>query len=211
MKRTTRIFIGAVWIFAFTVWTLSVSLVDLEAIGPNGSFVGFASLNGYVHKLTGVNLTLYTVTDWLGLVPIAVALTFATLGLLQWIKRKSISKVDKNIILLGGFYLFVMAAYLLFEGVVINYRPILINGRLEPSYPSSTTMLVTCVMPTAVMQLRRRIKNKNLKRAIISIILAFTVFTVIGRLICGVHWFSDIVGGLLLSIGMVTIYQAIAF
>lgn len=211
MKRTTRIFIGAVWIFAFTVWTLSVSLVDLEAIGPNGSLVGFATLNGYVHKLTGVNLTLYTVTDWLGLVPIAVALTFATLGLLQWIKRKSISKVDKNIILLGGFYLFVMAAYLLFEGIVINYRPILINGRLEPSYPSSTTMLVTCVMPTAVMQLRRRIKNKILKRAMISIILAFTVFMVIGRLICGVHWFSDIVGGLLLSIGMVTIYRAIAF
>ena len=211
MKRTTRIFIGAVWIFAFTVWTLSVSLVDLEAIGPNGSLVGFASLNGYVHKLTGVNLTLYAVTDWLGLVPIAVALTFATLGLLQWIKRKSISKVDKNIILLGGFYLFVMAAYLLFEGVVINYRPILINGRLEPSYPSSTTMLVTCVMTTAVMQLRHRIKNKILKRAIISIILAFTVFMVIGRLICGVHWFSDIVGGLLLSIGMVTIYRAIAF
>ena len=71
---------------------------------------------------------LYTVTDWLGLVPIAFCLGFAIFGLAQWIKRKSLLKVDLSILALGGFYLLVMATYVLFEYVVINYRPVLIYG-----------------------------------------------------------------------------------
>lgn len=109
---------------------------------------------------TGVHFELYNITDWLGLVPLFVCMGFGILGLVQWIKRKSICKVDHDILILGGFYIITIAAYLLFESVVINYRPVLIGGILEASYPSSTTMLVMCVMPTAIMQLKSRIKNK---------------------------------------------------
>jgi undecaprenyl-diphosphatase len=200
---------GASLIVAFALWTVLVRFVDVRAIGPEGSSVGFATLNGFVHELTGVNWLLYTVTDWLGLVPIAVALLFAILGLVQLIKRKSLWKVDHSILALGVFYIVVMATYVFFEMVVINYRPTLIEGYLEASYPSSTTMLVMCVMPTAAMQLNARIKNTVFIRCTVITIVAFTAFMVIGRLISGVHWITDIIGGALLSAGLVMMYYSI--
>ena len=209
-KETKKNFgIAAILLGAFVVWTAAVRLVDVQPIGPQGSAVGFATINGWVHDLTGVHMALYTVTDWLGLVPIGVAMGFALLGLIQWIKRKHLRQVDYSIIVLGGFYLLVMAAYVLFEVVVINYRPVLINGYLEASYPSSTTMLVLCVMPTTLMQLNARIKSQTLKRWVGFGITAFILFMVIGRLLSGVHWFTDIIGGVLLSAGLVMLYYSI--
>ena len=209
-KETKKNFgIAAILLGAFVVWTAAVRLVDVQPIGPQGSEVGFATINGWVHNLTGVHMSLYTVTDWLGLVPIGVAMGFALLGLIQWIKRKHLRQVDFSILVLGGFYLLVMAAYVLFEVFVINYRPVLINGCLEASYPSSTTMLVLCVMPTTLMQLNARIKNQTLKRWVGFGITAFILFMVIGRLLSGVHWFTDIIGGALLSAGLVMLYYSI--
>ena len=192
---------------AFVLWTVAVQFIDVRTIGPNGSSVGFATINGFVHKLTGVHMSLYNVTDWLGLVPIFVAMGFALFGFAQWIKRKHLSKVDYSIFVLGGFYIAVMAVYILFEMVTVNYRPVLINGILEKSYPSSTTLIVMCVMPTAIMQFNSRIKNTALKKTMSFLITAFIVFMVIGRLVSGVHWFTDIIGGTLLSAGLVALYR----
>ena len=209
-KNKKRLVFGASLVAAFVFWTVLVRFVDVRAIGPEGSSVGFAALNVFVHELTGVNWLLYTVTDWLGLVPIAAALGFAILGLAQLIKRKSLRRVDRSILALGVFYILVIAAYVFFEIVVINYRPTLIGGYLEASYPSSTTMLAMCVMPTAAMQLNRRIKNTVLRRCAIITVVAFTGFMVIGRLISGVHWITDIIGGALLSTGLVMIYYSLS-
>ena len=209
-KNKKRLVLGASLVVTFVLWTVLVRFVDVRAIGPECSSVGFATLNEFVHELTGVNWILYTVTDWLGLVPIAVALGFAILGLVQLIKRKSLWKVDHSILALGVFYIVVMAAYIFFEMVVINYRPTLIDGYLEASYPSSTTMLVMCVMPTAMMQLRARIKNDVFRRCVMLAIAVFIVFMVIGRLVSGVHWITDIIGGALLSAGIVWMYYAIS-
>ena len=203
--------ISVFMLVSFIIWTLLISFVDVKAIGPEGSSVGFATLNGAFHTLTGTHMWLYTVTDWLGLVPIAVCLGFAIFGLAQWIKRKRFSKVDSSILALGGFYLTVMATYILFEYVVINRRPVLINGYLEASYPSSTTMLVMCVMPTALMQLSSRIKNKILRSILTYLIIGFTAFMVIGRLVSGVHWLTDIIGGAIVSSGLVLMYYGIAY
>ena len=153
-------------------------------------------------------MTLYTITDWLSIVPICIVLAFVILGFIQLINRKNILKVDYDILVLGGFYVTVMAMYVLFEMVVVNYRPVLIEGVLEASYPSSTTMLVMCIMPTTIMQLNRRIKNIRLKGMVSFILSLFTAFMVVGRLISGVHWLSDIIGGALLSIGLVMMYKA---
>ena len=210
MKRIRKSFIASICLLtAFVLLTVAICFVDVHAIGPQGSSVGFAGINGFVHTLTGVHFSLYNITDWLGLVPIFVCMGFGIFGLVQWIKRKSICKVDHDILVLGGFYIITIAAYLLFESVVINYRPVLINGYLEASYPSSTTLLVMCVMPTAVMQFNSRIGNKVLRNIIAATIIAFIAFMVIGRLLSGVHWFTDIVGGALLSAGLVTMYRAI--
>ena len=209
-KENRRNLCIAICILAvFLLWTAAIRFFDVEAIGPQGSSVGFATINRLVHNLTGVHMSLYTVTDWLGLVPLVFVMGFALLGLTQWIKRKHPLKVDYNILILGGFYIVVMAVYVLFEMLVVNYRPVLIGGILEASYPSSTTMLVMCVMPTAIMQFNARIKNNVLKRFVASAIIAFIVFMVIGRLVSGVHWFTDIIGGALLSTGLVLIYLAI--
>lgn len=211
MKRIRKSFIASMCLLvAFVLWTVAVCFVDVRTIGPQGSTVGFAGINGFVHNLTGVHLSLYNITDWLGLVPIFVCMDFGILGLVQWIKRKSICKVDHDILILGGFYIITIVAYLLFESVVINYRPVLINGYLEASYPSSTTMLVMCVMPTAIMQFNSRIRNKVLRNIVAITIIAFIAFMVIGRLISGVHWFTDIIGGALLSAGLVMLYHAVS-
>ena len=209
-KKNRRLFwVGVGLLAAFVLWTVFVCFIDVRAIGPRESSVGFATLNGYVHNLTGVNMSLYVVTDWLGLVPIGVAFGFAVLGLVQWIKRKNLLKVDLSILTLGGFYIVVMAVYILFEIVVINYRPTLINGCLEVSYPSSTTMLVMCVMPTAMMQFSTRIKNDLFKRCVMFTITVFIAFMVIGRLVSGVHWITDIIGGALFSTAIVLMYYSI--
>ena len=212
MKKKSRrlFFLGASLLAAFVLWTVLVCFVDVQAIGPEGSSVGFATLNGCVHDFTGVNISLYVITDWLGLIPIGVAFGFAVLGLVQWIKRKSILKVERSILALGGFYIVVMAVYILFQMVVINYRPTLIDGYLEASYPSSTTMLVMCVMPTAMMQLRARIKNDVIRRCVTIAIAAFIAFMVIGRVVSGVHWITDIIGGALVSAAIVLMYYAIS-
>ena len=206
-KRNFCIALGL--LAAFVLWTIAISLIDVQAIGPEGSTVGFATLNGMVHRFTGVNMQLYTITDWLGLVPVAFGLGFALLGFAQWIKRKSLLKVDRSILILGGFYIATMAAYLVFESFVINYRPVLIAGNLEASYPSSTTLLVLCVMPTAMMQLRGRINNRVLRGGVSIAIASFIVFMVAGRLVSGVHWLTDIIGGILLSAGLVTMYDSL--
>lgn len=211
MKRRNQknICITICLFMSFVLWTIGICYFDVQAIGPKETSVGFASLNGFFHNLTGEHMLIYTITDWLGLVPLCFVLGFALLGLIQLIKRKSLLKVDYNILVLGGFYIFVMVLYVLFEIVVINYRPVLIEGNLEASYPSSTTLLVMCVMPTAIMQFNSRIKNKKLRNGIVSIIITFTVFMVVGRLISGVHWLTDIIGGALLSTGLVMLYYSI--
>ena len=209
-KENQRNFcIATCMLLAFLLWTAAIQFVDVQAIGPQKSSVGFATINQFVHNLTGVHLSLYTITDWLGLVPVMFVMGFGTLGLIQWIKRKHLLKVDYSILVLGGFYIVVMAVYVLFEMLVVNYRPVLIGGILEASYPSSTTMLVMCVMSTAIVQFNARIKNNVLKRCVTYAITAFIAFMVIGRLISGVHWFTDIIGGALLSAGLVRMYRAI--
>ncbi|MBR5538526.1 MAG: phosphatase PAP2 family protein, partial [Clostridia bacterium] len=199
MKKHRDLYISLSLMAAFVLWTVCVCFVDVQAIGPCESSVGLSAVNLFVHKLTGVHMFLYYVTDWLSLVPIFIVLGFALLGVFQWIKRKELCKVDFNILVLGVFYFALVTLYILFEAVTVNYRPILIDGALETSYPSSTTLLVIGVMFTAKMQFNGRIKNSALKASVSFLITAFTIFMVAGRLLSGVHWFTDIVGGSLLG------------
>lgn len=208
-KNLRNICASGCFLLLFVLWTIAVSYIDVQPIGPEKSSVGFADLNGYFHQLTGVHMSIYTITDWLGLVPLCVVLGFAMLGLVQLIKRRSFLKVDHDILVLGGYYIVVMAAYVFFELFVINYRPVLIEGYLEASYPSSTTLLVLCVMPIAMMQLKKRIRNEKLRTVILALIGVFTIFMVVGRLVSGVHWLSDIIGGVLLSVGLVILYDSV--
>ena len=197
---------GMVMLSAFVVWTIMIQTIDVKKVGVNGTEVGFATLNMWFHKLTGVHMPLYTISDWLGIVPILICMIFGVLGLVQLIKRRSLLKVDRDIICLGIYYILVIAGYLLFEMIPINYRPVLIDGRQEASYPSSTTLLVLSVMPTLKFQADRRIEALSIKNAISVFVIVFSLFMVICRIISGVHWLTDIVGSVLLSFGLFMIY-----
>lgn len=211
MKKNGKkvLWTGGLALLAFVVWTALLQLVDVQLIGQQGTSIGFASLNGWFHQLTGVHMTLYTITDWLGLVPVFVCLLFGSIGLVQLITRKSLRQVDYDILALGVYYGIVIVGYLVFEMFPINYRPILIEGRLEASYPSSTTLLVLSVMPTWVEQMYRRLHSTLGKRLVALFTMCFSAFMVLARLLSGVHWLTDIVGGILLSIGLFCIYRAV--
>ena len=210
MKRNgkRKLIAGSILLASFAVWTAMLRLVDVQPLGQNGTDIGFATRNVWFHQMTGVHMMLYIITDWLGLLPIFVCMIFGGLGLVQWIKRRSLWKVDGDIIFLGIYYVVVIICYLAFEKIPVNYRPVLINGNMEVSYPSSTTLLVLCVMPTLIEQMSRRVKDKMLNTVTQLLTIAFSVFMVIGRLISGVHWLTDIVGAVLLSTGLFCMYEA---
>ena len=194
-------------LIAFVLWTLLIQGVDVRPVGPNGTKVGFAGFNLLFHQITGVHMTLYTVTDWLGLVPVSVCLCFCVLGLIQLLRRKSLFQVDADLLLLGVYYVLVVLCYLFFEKVPINYRPILIDGVLEASYPSSTTLLVLSVMPTLKLQVDRRASGAAIRKGTAGFVCLFSGFMVIGRLVSGVHWATDIIGSALLSGGLFLLYR----
>ena len=198
---------GMIMLILFAVWTVLIQTVDVQAVGQNGTDIGFAGLNVWFHKMTGVHMWVYTVTDWLGLVPIFICMIFGVVGLVQLIKRRSLLKVDKDIILLGIYYILVIFGYLIFEMIPINYRPILIEGRMEASYPSSTTLLVMSVMPTLDFQVQLRVRNTKVRYGLYAFTVLFTAFMVVGRTVAGVHWLTDIAGSVLLSSGLYLIYQ----
>ncbi|MBR0368841.1 MAG: phosphoesterase PA-phosphatase [Clostridia bacterium] len=201
---------GVALLAAFVLWTALIQRVDVRPVGQNGTNIGFAAFNLWFHKLTGVHMAIYTLTDWLGLVPIAVCLGFGGLGLIQLIKRRSLMKVDPDILLLGAYYIIVIFFYLFFEMVPINYRPIPIDGVMEASYPSSTTLLVLSVMPTLVYQVDRRASSPAVRRLTGAFAVLFSAFMVVGRLVAGVHWATDIAGSVLLSAGLFRAYRGAA-
>ena len=208
MKEKRNLLAGVGLIGAFALWTVLIQYVDVQAVGQNGTKIGFADFNVWFHRLTGVHMTIYTITDWLGLAPIFICLCFGALGFVQLVKRRSLLKVDPDILLLGIYYVLVIACYLIFEMIPVNYRPVLIEGRLEASYPSSTTLLVLSVMPTLWFQANRRVSNAMIRKAVAVFVVTFSVFMVIGRLVSGVHWATDIIGSVLLSAGLYMLYRS---
>ena len=193
----------------FAAWTALIQRVDVQPAGQNGTAIGFATFNTWFHRATGVHMALYTATDWLGLVPVGICLAFGLLGLVQLVRRKRLLRVDKDLLLLGIYYALVVLAYLAFEQHPVNYRPILIEGRLEASYPSSTTLLVLSVMPTLAFQARCRLRNRAVQRAVCAAALLFSLAMVLGRLVSGVHWLTDIIGSVLLSRGLFRLYRGV--
>ena len=206
-KATRSLYMGIMMTALCVIWSVLIRLVDVQPAGETGTAIGFATLNSFFHRLTGVHMWIYTVTDWLGLVPVFVCLGFGVLGLAQLVKRKSLLKVDGDILLLGVYYVVVVFCYLLFEMLPLNYRPILIEGRMEVSYPSSTTLLVLSVMPTLVFQMRRRVKRTVIQNTVTVAVMVFSVAMIFGRLFSGVHWLTDIIGGVLLSAGLFELYR----
>ena len=206
MKNKKNILICILLVLLSIIYTLLVKYVDTSTIGPNGSVVGFSSLNSFVFNLTGNNMTLYKITEILGIIPILIALMYAVIGLIQVIDRKSL-KVDKELIALGILYIIVILIYVFFEKCIINYRPVFIDGILEASYPSSHTLLSICICGSALLINKYLFNNKKIYKYINIISIISMVLIVLGRLLSGVHWASDIIGSIIISITLLKILE----
>lgn len=206
MKNKKNILICVLLVLISIIYTLLVKYVDTSIIGPNGSVVGFSSLNSFVFNLTGNNMTLYKITEILGIIPILIALMYAVIGLIQVIDRKSL-KVDKELIALGILYIIVILIYVFFEKCIINYRPVIIDGVLEASYPSSHTLLSICICGSALLINKYLFNNEKIYKYINIISIISMVLIVLGRLLSGVHWASDIIGSIIISITLLKILE----
>ena len=63
-------------------------------------------------------------------------------------------------------------------------------------------------MLTLLFQVNRRAKGQMVRRMTAALVVLFSAFMVIGRLVAGVHWLTDIVGSVLLSAGLYALYRA---
>ena len=205
MKSTAKksIITGFIFLITFVIFTLFVQTIDLQITPSTNTYIGFSTINIWFHNFTGVNMSLYDLTDWLSIIPLTVCLFHGMQGLCQLITRKNIFKVDGHILISGIYYVVVILCFVIFETFPVNYRPVLINGVCEASYPSSTTLLVLTVMPAFIFKLRIESTGKIIP----AIATAYTVVMVTARLFCGVHWLTDIIGGILLSSGLFYIYK----
>ncbi len=207
MKKK-NIIISIILIILSITFTILVKRIDVKPIGPDNSLVGFASINETVKNLIGQNMTFYKITEYLGMIPIIMALIYVIIGLIQLIQRKSFLKIDKEIYVLGALYIIVLGLYIFFEKCIINYRPVLIDGVLEASYPSSHTLMSLCICGSSLLLNKKLFSSKiaDLENYL-SIILIILI--VLGRLLSGVHWFTDIIGGLIISSALLMSFYTI--
>ncbi len=208
-KIRNNYILTVIFLILFGLFTVLVKTVDVKPVGPQGSLIGFSTVNTALFNFFGQNSIWYTVSEGVGYLALLVAFAFAMIGFIQFLKRKSVFKIDADIIALGGLYLLTVITYILFEIVIVNYRPVLVSGMLEASYPSSHTMLVITILGSAGIQIDKRIQNKPLKIFLKAVCIIAIVATVIGRVASGMHWITDVIGAVLLSAFLVMTYYSV--
>ncbi len=206
MKKKSIVFAAVLTILA-TIFTLLIKIVDVKPVGPNGSEVGFSGWNFAVHEALGFNEGLYKITEYLGYLLFGFVLVYAILGLVQLIKKKSIKKVDRNILCFGGLMVVMLIVYVLFDKLALNYRPVILDGELEPSYPSSHTLFALCIAGGVILLNKGTFVSSKFSKVVSIIAMFLASFTVVGRMLSGAHWISDILGGILISAALLSIYN----
>ena len=199
--KSRHFVLSGVFCLLFVLLIVLVRSADVAAIGPAETRIGLSGLNQSVRSAIGMHPSVYKLTQVTGYLAILLAAGFAVLGGFQLIRRRSLRRVDRPVLLLAGLYAAVLVIYVLFEKVIINYRPVLMDGETFPeaSFPSSHTMLASVIYLSAAMIVDRYVKDPRLAAVLRVLCVVLAVVTVAGRLVSGVHWFTDILGGILIS------------
>ena len=210
MKESKKYLISSIILVLIAIiFTVLVKVIDKGAIGPNDTVVGFQAINDYIKNMFPFNNTLYKITKYAGFIPLIFGLYYAFIGFMQLVKKKSLKKVDSKIYLIAGFYIVVLILYVLFDKIAINYRPVIIDNELEPSYPSTHVLLAMCFCLSSVIISKYYMKKDTIRKIVNIATWILMLFIVVGRMMCGCHWFTDIVGGVLISLALLNIFNTI--
>ena len=208
-RRIISIVLAIACFAGFIAFTYAVKNYDVQPIGPLNSEIGFAAFNKSCYDAAGQNELMYELTQVIGYIAILICIGFGVIGAVQLFKGRSLKKVDPDIICMGILYILCIGVYVLFEFVQVNYRPVLEDGALAPSYPSSHTILGICVFASLIIEISRRITNRS--KALIEELacLCMIFIAIVGRVLSGMHWATDIIGGIILSLCLIFIFLAI--
>ena len=219
MTRKGKLYVAGLFYLLFLVLIVLLCLADRAPVGPEDTVMGLAKLNVMMYKAVGVGgsggsglrMGLYKLTEYLGYFSILVLCVFALLGFVQLIRRRSLKKVDRQILAMGGLFVLTLILYVFFNKVVVNCRPMILPGESgpEPSFPSSHTMLVIVILGSVCMVLGKYVRTPWLCALLRVLCVALILAMVFGRLLCGCHWFTDILGGVLLSCAMLALFAAV--
>lgn len=210
MKENKKYYITAGILFVtFILFTVLVNFVDVQAIGPQNSEVGFATINGKIASSIQYNESIYKLSEVLGYFAILTVGIFGLFGVMQLFIKKGFTKVDKDLYILAAMYAGVLVCYVIFEKVIINYRPVILEEGLEASYPSSHTMMSVAFMLAAIQQFSMRLKDSIVKKIILVACFVIGAAIIVTRFLAGVHWLTDIIGGVLLASAWFMLYYSI--
>ncbi len=212
MEKKKISLLTAIVLFVVTViYTVLVFFVDKAPIGPEGTEVGFAVMNGTFRDAIGLNPLWDKITDVMMALSFAAALSFVVMGVVQLVRKKSILKVDKEILALAVVYVLVVVMYVFFDKVPLNYRPFILEGESGPeaSFPSTHTLVICTVLATAIVAWNRILENKKLANILCIAAIAVIVVGTAGRVVAGVHWLTDIIAGVLFSATITAAYVAV--
>lgn len=213
MKAKTDFILAGVFCILFLLLivllcTVDVIIVDSPQTSHFSIWIGLAGLNTSVSAQLPLRMGLYKATNYLGYLALLAGAAFALVGLVQLVARRSLRKVDPAILALGGLYVLIGVIYVFFEKVIVNYRPFLMPGATYPeaSFPSSHTVLACVVLGSVILMLGRYVKRRGLCRALQILCAVLMAAIVVGRLLSGVHWITDILGGLLLTASLLFLF-----
>ena len=211
MKKSSKFYfiITSLFLSVFTAFTVIVSFVDVKTIGPNQSSVGLSCINKPIFKFFKENTFWDMLSDILLVIALLTAILFVVIGVIQFIKRKSIFAVDSEILALSILYITTIIVFIIFELLVINYRPVLVDGKLEASYPSTHILVVLSILLSTAMIIKKFIKKDTIRIILQSTLLLLSIFTIVARIVSGIHWFTDIIGAILLSLTLLSFFKSL--
>ncbi|MBP9995928.1 MAG: phosphatase PAP2 family protein [Lachnospiraceae bacterium] len=207
MKETNaknKLIVALIMTVVSVISTICIAVVDVQPIGPQGTYVGIAKVNGLIASLCPYNEMWYKISKPFLYIALLTLPAAALVGLIQLIQRKSLKKIDVRLWISYVYIICLGIIYIVFDKVIVlNYRPVELNG-LEPSFPSTHAFLVVSLLLGTAVVLRGYIKNDNVAKAVILIAVALSCFTVIARTLSGVHWVTDLIGGVLYALTVVS-------